>query len=201
VLLVRRADNIGPRPLDLLRKKTDTYSSRGGIAVLLGLLFVAPVVQPPAPFGEEPPILGGGHYGSRGKAMPRQKTVTEAYLGICKLTVSIPCIKWCKALIFWYPCGIKWCEIKIPYFCQKTRTVTKWCYDFQSIGRHCYVFVQRNYGCEHGKEYDWTTACFGWFDAYIPGPASECFDEPLESTGSCRETYSIPPGGEYPPSG
>ncbi len=145
-------------------------------------------------------------------------TVNQSYIGICYWKFDYPCLKWCNHTIMlpcgikwcWiFPCGIKWCptQIKlpcfktckgsIPYFCKKYYKVEKYCYDFSSIGTSCYVFVELLYGCCGGEEYSWTKACFGWVDAFVTG-RKVCFDAPLDSLGPCRETYSIPAGGDVP---
>jgi len=104
--------------------------------------------------------------------VPTQTTVNETYWAVC-----------------W-----KWI---FPYPCKKTRTVTKWCYDFSVVHETCRVFSATLYGCERGREYKWTSGCFGWFDAYYTNKHL-CFSKPLDDTGSCQEGYSIPRGGTIP---
>lgn len=116
------------------------------------------------------------------------------------IKIKYPCgLKWCE-MEFSYPCGLKWCETSLPYPCRKVskETKTEWCYDFGVVHESCKVFIAKNYGCENGREYSWTSTCLGWFDVYHPGPITKCFDEPLEDLGTCRELYSIPPGGDLP---
>lgn len=106
--------------------------------------------------------------------MPQEQRITERYW------------TWCKG----------W--LGIPYPCRKTRTVTKVCYTFSVVHTKCYGVYEVLWGCENGREYRWTGGCFGYFDAYLPGPITRCFDSYLTDKGSCSEGNSIPPGGQIP---
>jgi hypothetical protein len=135
--------------------------------------------------------------------MPTQVTVTETYWTTCHKEVRYSCgVKWCYKKVWGvkvpYPCGVKWCTRNVPYPCRKHRQVTKWRYDFSVVHENCKVFYAKLYGCEGGKEYTWSSRCAGWFDIYHPGPITKYFKNPLSSLGSCREGYSIPPGGQIP---
>jgi hypothetical protein len=124
-----------------------------------------------------------GSHRSRGSGiLPTQETRTETYWTIC----------WKKVKILWW-------KIKVPYPCIKSRTYTVWCYHFSSVGDHCKVFFETHYGCESGREYEWSDGCLGWFDAYRSS-VYKCFEEPLDDLGFCREGYSTPVGGQWPPS-
>lgn len=83
--------------------------------------------------------------------------------------------------------------------CRKPKTVTYWCYRFSSVGDHCTLFWETHYGCEGGREYKWSDGCFGFFESYRSS-VYKCFKEPLDDLGSCREGYSKPVGGQWPPS-
>ncbi len=93
---------------------------------------------------------------------------------------------------YWKTCW-KWGWL--PYPCKRYRTVTKYCYQFSSVGDHCAVGLETHYGCENGTQYKWRDACLGWFHNYR-GRTTICFNEQLEADGSCKEGESIPYGGE-----
>ena len=134
--------------------------------------------------------------------MPEQRQVSEYYWTTCYKEFNYPCgIKWCHKRVWGvripYPCGTKYCKGNMPYPCRKTRTVTKWCYEFDAIHENCKVGIATNYGCENGVEYKWRSACFGWFNAYhVHGPYVKCFEEQLDDQGDCDNTY--PKGGQAP---
>lgn len=125
--------------------------------------------------------------------MPRNCTVNEKYLGICKKKVKVPCgIKWCKKKVWGvkikYPCGIKKCKVTIKYPCIKTRQVVKICYDCDYIRMEQWGFITRNYCCEDGVEYGpWTGAAFFKFgEDYSDIPATHSFDDNLKEVGECN---------------
>jgi hypothetical protein len=98
---------------------------------------------------------------SGGSAMAYQQQVTEHYWG------------WCR----WWG---------IPYPCRKTRTVTKWCYDFSYLTVD-YHYVYTNYvGCELNQLYSWRQWEFslsgGAFTLYF---VTRCFDDQKTSSGPC----------------
>ena len=124
--------------------------------------------------------------------------VLERYWAICHKDFNYPCgIKWCKKWGIPYPCGLKYCKGSLPYPCRKTRRKTKYCYDFSVVHESCKVFYAKLYGCCDGKEYEWSSACFGWFGSYHTNKRI-CFDNPPKEVGKCKEGNSLPPGGEIP---
>jgi hypothetical protein len=99
--------------------------------------------------------------------VPHQEQVVEHYWG------------WCKAWI-------------VPYPCRKTRTVTKWCYDFSYLTVD-YHYVYTNYvGCEVNALYSWRQ-----FELSFRGEAftlyflTKCYDDRKESTGSCSPENAL----------
>lgn len=72
------------------------------------------------------------------------------------------------------------------------------CYNFSVVHESCSLVQAINWGCDGGREYQWTDRCLGWFDIYHPGPIQKCFNQPLEDQGACTETKSLPPGGKIP---
>src|SRR5215207_3572771 len=93
--------------------------------------------------------------------MPEQRQVQETYWSVC-----------------W-----KWI---FPYPCRKTRTVTRWCYDFSFVVVS-YRGVYTNYwGCEFNQRYEWRrwelTFSFEDFTLYF---YTKCFSSLLTSTGPC----------------
>jgi hypothetical protein len=131
----------------------------------------------------------------------------ESYLGICHADFTYPCgIKWCSIKVWririWYVCGILMCSGSIPYPCIKWRKVTKSCYDFSWTGSTCWGLYEKHYGCCDGKEYRWTDWCLGFSisDGKVrPGVTGDyaptvtvCFDEDPEELGACRTGSSIP---------
>ena len=93
--------------------------------------------------------------------MPHQEQVVERYWG------------WCSK---WY----------VPYPCRKSRTVTKWCYDFSYLTVD-YHYVYTNYvGCELNQLYPWRQWEFsgsgGAFNLYL---VTKCFNDLKESSGAC----------------
>ncbi|MCK4895663.1 MAG: hypothetical protein KAS47_02575 [Candidatus Heimdallarchaeota archaeon] len=123
--------------------------------------------------------------------MPRNCTVNEKYLGICKKKVKVPWgIKWCKKKVWGvkikYPCGIKKRTIKIKYPCIKTRPVEKICYDCDYIRMEKWGLITRNYCCEDGVEYGpWTRAGLGFGTDYGEGESTQSFDDNLKIHGDC----------------
>lgn len=94
--------------------------------------------------------------------------------------------------------GVCWKWGFIPYPCKKKKKV--WCYDASSVGKHCYGILEVIYICENGEEYkhtDWF-GCFGKYEHYDLGFRKRCFGGSHDHTGSCREGYSIPRGGNLP---
>lgn len=158
-----------------------------------------------------------------GEAVPG----TERYLTLCWIPVRLPCgirfcetvfefsypcgiswsgIEWCKGSIrIPYPCGIKLCHVfDVPIPCVKTRPVTRYCYDFSSVGGTCYFVYEDVYGCCGGREYNWNAPCF-FVSTSGPGSVStsarlyrKCFDQPLTSIGECRRGKSLPAIGDSP---
>lgn len=124
--------------------------------------------------------------------------VVETYWSICHAQFSYPCgIRWCKKWGVPYPCGVRWCSGKLPYPCRKSRAGVRYCFDFSVVHENCKVFRSKLYGCCNGTEYEWSAACFGWFDAYLP-QKRVCLKSPPKELGPCREGYSLPPGGSIP---
>ena len=82
---------------------------------------------------------------------------------------------------YWSVC---WAWI-FPYPCRKTRTVTKFCCEFQIVHERCFIFRAVIWGCCDGKEYRWTRGCFGWFNAFHPGPITVCFNALPDDRGPC----------------
>lgn len=103
-------------------------------------------------------------------ACGERREITERYLTVC------------------------WASI-FPYPCHKTRTRTVYCYDFSSMRSKCFGFYEVHHGCCDGREYRWTSRCFGWFTAYFFN-VRVCVSSRLTDRGKCGT--SIPPGGEIP---
>jgi len=95
--------------------------------------------------------------------MPTQETVTETY---------------------WTWCYKKVLGVKIPYPCKKSRTVTRWCYQFKSVHIHHWLFYCTFEGCEAGTLYKWGEACFGLGSTWVYD-VRKCFDHELDSAGTC----------------
>jgi hypothetical protein len=99
--------------------------------------------------------------------VPYQQEVVEHYWG------------WCSK---WY----------VPYPCRKTRTVTKWCYDFSYLTVD-YHYVYTNYvGCELNKLYSWRafelTFSGGAFTLYF---VTKCYNSLKPSTGPCSPDLAV----------
>ena len=93
--------------------------------------------------------------------MPEEREIVERYWGVCR--------KW----IFLYPC-------------RKSRTVTKWCYDFSYLTVD-YHGVYTNYiGCELNTLYSWRafelTFSFDQFTLYF---VTKCYGSLREEKGAC----------------
>jgi len=102
-----------------------------------------------------------------GPQVAHQEQVVEHYWG------------WCSK---WY----------VPYPCRKSRTVTKWCYDFSYLTVD-YHYVYTNYvGCELNQLYAWRK----WepnfsgnsFTLYF---VTKCFDSLKEAKGPCSPELAI----------
>jgi hypothetical protein len=93
--------------------------------------------------------------------MAYQQQVAERYWG------------WCR----------KW---GIPYPCRKTRTVTKWCYDFSYLTVD-YHYVYTNYvGCELNQLYPWRQWELNLSgDVFTLYFVTRCFDNQKTSSGPC----------------
>ncbi len=91
--------------------------------------------------------------------MPYQKTITESYWTVC-----------------W-----KWI---FPYPCKKTRKVTKWCYDFESIHIYHWLFFCIFYGCENNIEYRWAEFCIGIGSSWVYNK-TVCKKKKLKVSGKC----------------
>jgi hypothetical protein len=102
-----------------------------------------------------------------GFVVPHQQQVIERYWG------------WCSK---WY----------VPYPCRKSRTVTKWCYDFSYLTVD-YHYVYTNYvGCELNQLYAWRqwepNFSGGAFTLYF---VTRCFDNLKTSTGPCSPEIAV----------
>ncbi|MFE9692265.1 hypothetical protein [Micromonospora sp. NPDC005806] len=99
--------------------------------------------------------------------MPTQRQITETYWSVC-----------------WW--GF------VPYPCRKTRTVTKWCYDF-SYFTYDYHYVYTNYrGCEYNNLYSWRQ----WELSLSSGASTlyfvtKCYDTQRPRTGPCTPDTAI----------
>lgn len=99
--------------------------------------------------------------------MPRQEQIVERYWGVC----------WA-----WY----------VPYPCRKSRTVTKWCYDFSYLTVD-YHYVYTNYvGCELNRLYRWRTwepsLKGGAFTLYF---VTKCYGSLRPDKGSCTPENAV----------
>jgi hypothetical protein len=92
---------------------------------------------------------------------------------------------------YWTWCS-KW---HIPYPCRKSRTVTKWCYDFTFLVQSDRGIYTNYWGCEFNNRYewrDWHWIPVGFSDStlYL---VTKCFKDALSSKGPCSgesvETY------------
>jgi hypothetical protein len=103
----------------------------------------------------------------RGVKKPTQRQVTETYWSVC-----------------W-----KWI---VPYPCKKSRTVTKWCYDFSYLTVD-YHYVYTNYvGCEFNNLYKWRT----WELSFSSGAMTlyfitKCYGSLRPQTGACSNDGAI----------
>ena len=99
--------------------------------------------------------------------MPHQEQITETYWG------------WCSK---WY----------IPYPCRKTRTVTKWCYDFSYLTVD-YHYIYTNYvGCEFNQLYSWRKwELSGSGDQFTLYYVTRCYDSLKQSTGPCSPDLAL----------
>jgi len=96
--------------------------------------------------------------------MPRQQEIIESYWTVC-----------------W-----KWI---IPYPCEKSKTVTKWCYDFSFLNVSYRFFYTNYWGCEGTKLYFWRswkpTFKIEDFTLYF---YTKCFKNLLKEKGPCGPT-------------
>jgi hypothetical protein len=86
-----------------------------------------------------------------------------------------------------------WCsKWYVPYPCRKTRTVTKWCYDFSYLTVE-YHYVYTNYvGCELNSLYPWRTFQLnGSGDSFTLYFVTRCFDSLKTSSGSCSPQNAV----------
>jgi hypothetical protein len=83
---------------------------------------------------------------------------------------------------YWSVCW-KWI---VPYPCRKTRTVTKWCYDFSYLTVD-YHYVYTNYvGCELNRLYSWRQWELNFSgDVFTLYFVTRCFDNQKTSSGAC----------------
>ena len=102
-----------------------------------------------------------------GSAVAHQEQVTERYW------------TWCSK---WY----------VPYPCRKTRTVTKWCYDFSYLTVD-YHYVYTNYvGCELNALYSWRKwELNGSGDSFTLYFVTRCFDNLKTSSGPCSPQDAV----------
>ncbi len=91
--------------------------------------------------------------------MPQQTTVTERY--------------WCPG---WWP----W-----EWFRTCTRTVTKWCYQFQWVKEYRWLLFCYLEGCENGTKYCWYAFCFNVFGSETFFNVNMCFDSQKPTCGNC----------------
>jgi hypothetical protein len=97
--------------------------------------------------------------------MPHQQQIVETYWTVC-----------------W-----KWI---FPYPCRKTRTVTKWCYDFSYLVVSYRVIYTNYRGCELNISYAWRKwELNGSTEDFILYFITRCFSNLLTAGGSCT------PGG------
>ena len=87
--------------------------------------------------------------------MPRQETVYAYYWSMCKKG-------W-----FRYPC-------------RKTRKVTKWCYQFDTLKMTCFGVFARCMGKEDNIWYKWHERCFNLFGTKWYYNVRKCFDDPRD---------------------
>jgi len=70
--------------------------------------------------------------------------VIEHYWTICDYEFRYPCgIRWCRRWGIPYPCRLNYCTDRMPYPCRRTRTVTKFCYDFSVIHESCLETISK----------------------------------------------------------
>lgn len=82
---------------------------------------------------------------------------------------------------YWTVCW-KWI---FPYPCRKTRTVTRWCYDFSWVREQRFLFACRVEGCEYGRLYRWWAFCFGLVGTEHYGRMRLCFKSKRAQVGTC----------------
>jgi hypothetical protein len=86
-----------------------------------------------------------------------------------------------------------WCsKFYVPYPCRKTRTVTKWCYDFSYLTVD-YHYVYTNYvGCELNHLYvwrDWELSLSG--DNFTLYFVTKCYDSLRPAKGPCSPEIAV----------
>ena len=93
--------------------------------------------------------------------MPTQETYEESYWTVC------------------YAFGF------LPYPCKKKRTVTKWCYQFETLKQTGLGAACQYEGCEQGILYSWWTFCFNIFGTEYFANVKKCFEDKKAESGSC----------------
>ena len=87
---------------------------------------------------------------------------------------------------YWTWCKVAW-RIKRP--CRKTRTVTRWCYQFSIWKQNKFLSLTNNKACENDIEYSWRK----WNDWNDFGVGSvtytnveKCFSNKMEGRNGCN---------------
>jgi hypothetical protein len=86
-----------------------------------------------------------------------------------------------------------WCKKwGIPYPCRKTRTVTRWCYDFSFLNASYSGIYTDYWGCEFNNRYAWRKWEFtGRFEDLALYFVTLCFKNQRELEGECSTTSAL----------
>lgn len=85
-----------------------------------------------------------------------------------------------------------WCRNRWGgwYPCQRTRTVTRFCYRFTSYRVMSYAVTQKVTACEGSDKYEWWEPSWGignWTDSLCTqaNPCERCYSSQKSKVGSC----------------